>query len=180
MLVRCPSTEIKLTWVGGAQELAQYSPVPVCNALSSLWHPTQVLADLLTLHEHAHLFEPGSAPKTSTAMVSTDNSTLIHYAKKPEALPALRPLTVTYIGDSANVLHDMLVAFPRMGHQLRVASPEDAKYRAPKAVWDRVVELGCDKNIWWGSDPKEAVRGADLVVTDTWCVTPSIHVRTHG
>ena len=36
--------------------MAQYSPVPVLNALSSLWHPTQILADLLTLHEHAEAF----------------------------------------------------------------------------------------------------------------------------
>ncbi|KAJ3536160.1 hypothetical protein NMY22_g6158 [Coprinellus aureogranulatus] len=41
------------------EELARYSPVPVLNALSSYWHPTQVLADLLTLHEHAYLFEEG-------------------------------------------------------------------------------------------------------------------------
>ena len=64
----------------------------------------------------------------------------------------------------------MLVTYPRLGHKLRIASPEDEKYRAPKAVWDRVVQLECDKNIWWGKDPKEAVQGADLVVTDTWSV----------
>lgn len=86
------------------------------------------------------------------------------------ALPPLRPLTIAYVGDSANVLHDMLVTYPRMGHKLRIASPEDEKYRAPKAVWDRVVELECDKDIWWGKDPKEAVQGADVVVTDTWQV----------
>ncbi|TFY50115.1 hypothetical protein EVJ58_g11179 [Rhodofomes roseus] len=62
----------------------------------------------------------------------------------------------------------MLVSYPRLGHQLRVASPEDARYRAPKAVWDRVVALGCDKNIFWTKDPREAVHGADVVVTDTW------------
>ena len=83
-------------------------------------------------------------------------------------LQPLRPLTIAYVGDSANVLHDMLVSYPRLGHKLRIASPEDAKYRAPKPVWDRVVQLGCDKGIWWGKDPKEAVQGADLVVTDTW------------
>ena len=29
--------------------------------LSNLWHPTQILADLLTLHEQAHFLDP-SAP----------------------------------------------------------------------------------------------------------------------
>ena len=118
------------------------------NALSSLWHPTQILADLLTLHEHADRF--GAGPQ--------DNSR--------KALPKLPLLTIAYVGDSANVLHDMLVTYPRLGHQLRVASPK--QYRAPPQVWDRVVELGCDKNIWWGEDPKEAVRDADVVITDTW------------
>ncbi|KAF7426412.1 ornithine carbamoyltransferase [Pleurotus ostreatus] len=139
------------------EELAKYSPVPVLNALSSLWHPTQILADLLTLHEHAHLFSPNNV----TEYKSIDD-------KRWTALPELRPLTVAYVGDSANVLHDMLVTYPRFGHSLRIASPENERYRAPKAVWDRVVELECDKKIWWGADPKEAVHGADVVVTDTF------------
>lgn len=33
-------------------ELAKYSDVPVINGLSNLLHPTQVLADLLTIQEH--------------------------------------------------------------------------------------------------------------------------------
>ncbi|KAI8977860.1 mitochondrial ornithine carbamoyltransferase [Trametes punicea] len=143
------------------EELARYSPVPVLNALSSLWHPTQVLADILTLHENAHLFEPGT--DRAPAPRSSDMGD-----KGRPILPALRPLTVAYVGDSANVLHDMLVTYPRLGHKLRVASPDNEKYRAPKAVWDRVVELGCDKGIHWTTDPREAVHGADLVVTDTW------------
>ena len=142
------------------QELAKHSPVPVLNALSSLWHPTQILADLLTLHEHAHLFEPASAASAA----SPSESEKFHF--KP--LPTLRPLTVAYVGDSANVLHDMLVAYPRLGHSLRVATPPQAMYQCPAPVWDRVKELGCDKKIWWGSDPREAVQGADVVVTDTW------------
>jgi len=130
------------------EELAKHSPVPVLNALSSLWHPTQILADLLTLHEHADRFivDPPENHK--------------------KGLPKLPALTIAYVGDPANVLHDMLVSYPRMGHQLRVASPK--QYRAPPQVWERVVELGCDKNIWWGEDPREAVHGADVVVTDTW------------
>ena len=139
-----------------SQELAEHSPVPVLNALSSLWHPTQILADLLTLREHASLFS------------DLGESTQSHNPKRLPQLPQLRPLTVAYVGDSANVLHDMLVTYPRLGHKLRIASPDDSKYRAPQPVWDRVRELGCDTGIWWGTDPREAVRGADVVVTDTW------------
>lgn len=34
------------------EELAQYSGVPVYNGLTDLWHPTQMLADVLTMIEH--------------------------------------------------------------------------------------------------------------------------------
>ncbi|KAK7054180.1 Ornighine carbamoyltransferase [Favolaschia claudopus] len=145
------------------EEIAKYSPVPVVNALSSLWHPTQVLATLLTLHEHANAFGVNSS-------TSTDASQKRLAYKVP--LPELPSLTIAYVGDSANVFHDMLVTFPRLGHKLRVATPggREGQYGAPTAVWDRVVELECDKNdgIWWGTNPKEAVQGADVVITDTW------------
>ena len=144
------------------QELAEHSPVPVLNALSSLWHPTQILADLLTLHEHASLFS------------DIGENTQKHGPRKNPQLTPLRPLTVAYVGDSANVLHDMLVTYPRLGHKLRIASPDDPKYRAPQPVWDRVLGLGCDTGIWWGTDPREAVRGADVVVTDTWYCDSSL------
>ena len=38
----------------GAEELAQYSGVPVWNGLTNEAHPTQVLADLLTMQEYTH------------------------------------------------------------------------------------------------------------------------------
>ncbi len=36
------------------EELAQYAGVPVWNGLTNEFHPTQILADLLTMREHAH------------------------------------------------------------------------------------------------------------------------------
>lgn len=35
------------------EDLAQYSGVPVYNGLTDIWHPTQMLADVLTMIEHA-------------------------------------------------------------------------------------------------------------------------------
>lgn len=37
-----------------AEELARYAGVPVWNGLTDLAHPTQVLADFLTMQEHTH------------------------------------------------------------------------------------------------------------------------------
>lgn len=36
------------------EELAAYSDVPVFNGLTDEWHPTQMLADFLTMLEHSH------------------------------------------------------------------------------------------------------------------------------
>ena len=116
---------------------------------------------MLTLHEHASLFDSpdASPPPTDTDM----------YSQRYKPLSSVRPITIAYMGDSANVLHGMLVTYPRLGHKMRVACPENDEYwPPPQAVWDRVVELGCDKDIVMTADPREAVHGADLVVTDTW------------
>ncbi|MEZ5117643.1 MAG: ornithine carbamoyltransferase [Candidatus Nanopelagicales bacterium] len=36
------------------ETLAEYSHVPVYNGLTDEWHPTQMLADFLTMNEHSH------------------------------------------------------------------------------------------------------------------------------
>lgn len=36
------------------EELAKYAGVPVWNGLTNEWHPTQMLADVLTMIEHSH------------------------------------------------------------------------------------------------------------------------------
>ena len=83
--------------------------------------------------------------------------------------PVIREMR-SWSGMTSSTTEPLLVTYPRLGHKLRIASPADKKYRPPKEVWDRVQQLGCDKGIWWGEDPKQAVQGADLVVTDTWSV----------
>jgi ornithine carbamoyltransferase len=37
-----------------AEELAQWAGVPIYNGLTDEWHPTQMLADFLTMREHLH------------------------------------------------------------------------------------------------------------------------------
>ncbi|MEV6315625.1 ornithine carbamoyltransferase [Streptomyces sp. NPDC051776] len=44
------------------EELAEYAGVPVLNGLTDTWHPTQMLADVLTMTEH------GEAPLESLAL----------------------------------------------------------------------------------------------------------------
>ena len=35
------------------ETLAEFSGVPVWNGLTDQWHPTQMLADMLTMRDHA-------------------------------------------------------------------------------------------------------------------------------
>jgi ornithine carbamoyltransferase len=60
------------------EDLAQYSGVPVWNGLTDQWHPTQMLADMLTMRDHA----AGSLPEVSycylgDARNNTANSLLV-------------------------------------------------------------------------------------------------------
>ena len=40
------------------EDLARYSSIPVINGLTDLFHPCQVLADLMTIYEKEHLGGP--------------------------------------------------------------------------------------------------------------------------
>ena len=59
------------------EQLAEYAGVPVYNGLTDEWHPTQMLADLLTMREHAHKPLPQIAyAYVGDARCNTGNSLL--------------------------------------------------------------------------------------------------------
>lgn len=110
------------------EELARYSRVPVINGLSDLFHPCQLLADLLTFMERR-----GS----------------------------IAGATVAWVGDGNNMCNSWANASKLLDFRLNIATP--AGYEPDPAI------IGDDHGrIRLGSDPAAAVRGADLVVTDTW------------
>ncbi|MBJ7512629.1 ornithine carbamoyltransferase [Brevundimonas sp.] len=69
--------------------------------------------------------------------------------------------TVAWVGDGNNVCHSFMHAAPKFGFHLNVACP--AEYH-PNL---RDLEKG-GAAVTLTSDPREAVKGADVVVTDTW------------
>ncbi len=58
------------------EELAQYSDVPVFNGLTDTWHPTQMLADFLTMHEYSGTYQPSYA-YVGDARYNMGNSLLV-------------------------------------------------------------------------------------------------------
>jgi len=76
----------------------------------------------------------------------------------------IRGKTVAWTGDANNVLASWMHAAERLEFQLRVATPPEL---APKK-WLTGWAKSSGAPITIGSDPEEAVKGADCVVTDTW------------
>jgi ornithine carbamoyltransferase len=72
--------------------------------------------------------------------------------------------TVAWSGDANNVLASWMHAAQRFDFRLRVATPPELAPKKWLADW--VKASGADIVI--GTDPDEAVKGADCVVTDTW------------
>ena len=77
---------------------------------------------------------------------------------------AIRGRTVAWTGDANNVLASWMHAAERFEFQLRVATPPELKPK--KWLLDWVKQSGAAIRV--GTDPEDAVKGADCVVTDTW------------
>ena len=76
----------------------------------------------------------------------------------------IRGKTVAWTGDGNNVLASWMHAAERFEFQLRVATPAELAPKKPLLDWVKLSGAA----IRIGSDPEEAVRDADCVVTDTW------------
>lgn len=107
---------------------AAHSRVPVINALTDMFHPCQLLADMQTFQEHRG---------------------------------DIRGRTVAWIGDGNNMCHSYINAARQFDFQLRIACP--AGYEP-----DKSIVAAATGHVMLMSDPLEAARGADLVVTDVW------------
>lgn len=75
---------------------------------------------------------------------------------------------LAYVGDGNNVLHSLMLAAPVAGLDLSIATPAD--YRPEPGVVDQSTWLASEHGteVTIQSDPHAAVRGVDIVYTDTW------------
>ena len=131
-------------------DLAKHSTVPVINALSDAFHPLQTLADFLTVHEtfapnrtHQRSFTPGLG---------------------------LEGLKIAWVGDANNVLYDLAIGAAKLGVNIAVATPKG--YEIPSNMREIISQAGADAmtvgKLTESNAPEEAVRDADVIVTDTW------------
>ena len=117
------------------EELAEYADVPVINGLTDDYHPTQVIADLITIQEHKGKLEG---------------------------------IKFAYVGDGNNMTHSLMIGCAKVGMDVTVACP-DGYMPNPEIValaQGYAAESGGSVTVM--HDPKEAVKGVDVVYTDTW------------
>jgi ornithine carbamoyltransferase len=81
-----------------------------------------------------------------------------------ESRGPIRGRTVAWTGDATNVLTSWMHAAQRFDFHLRVATPAELAPKKPLLDWIKTSGVA----ITLGTDPEEAVKGADCVVTDTW------------
>lgn len=131
-------------------DLAKSSSVPIINALSDDYHPLQTIADFLTI------FEALESSRTKQRSVTPGLG--------------LEGLKLAWIGDANNVLYDLAIGAGKLGVDLAVATPKD--YEIPKHMREIIHSSGADAKIQGklieSNVPVDAVRDADILVTDTW------------
>jgi len=89
---------------------------------------------------------------------------LADYLTMRESKGELQGLRVAYVGDGNNVVHSLAHGAALAGAHLLVATPPGYEPSAEVVTWAR--EHGAA--ITQTADPREAVRHADVVYTDTW------------
>lgn len=120
------------------ETLAEHAGVPVWNGLTTDFHPTQLLADLLTMQEHL----PG---KTLSQM------TLVYVGDARN-----------------NMGNTMLEAAALVGLDLRLVAPQSCWPEAQLVEQCRDVAQQTGGKITLTDNIADGVKGADFIYTDVW------------
>ena len=90
-----------------------------------------------------------------------DYMTMIEYGLAENAV-------VAYVGDGNNMTHSWLMLASKLGFELRIATPKG--YEVDSKVLEDAYAFAKESGakIYVSNDPKEAIRGANVVTTDTW------------
>ena len=128
-------------------DLAKHSSVPVMNGLSNDYHPLQTIADYLTLFEafHTKTHAPSASPASGLG---------------------LNALKIAWVGDANNVLFDLATAAMKLGVDITIATPKG--FEIPGRMKDVILASRTDSRFEETNVPEEAVKNADVIVTDTW------------
>ena len=80
----------------------------------------------------------------------------------------LRGLKMAYVGDGNNMANSYCLGAAKVGIHLTVATPNNYKPNQKVFEFAREDSIATGGSVIWTEDPIEAVKDADVVVTDTW------------
>jgi ornithine carbamoyltransferase len=80
----------------------------------------------------------------------------------------LKGLKLAYLGDGNNVANSLLIGCSKVGMNISVATPKGYECDPDSVGKALSAALQTGASVILTSDPYEAVRGADVVYTDTW------------
>ena len=134
-------------------ELARYSDVPVWNGLTNEFHPTQILADFLTIREHFGSLKGRKLVYMGDARYNMGNSLMVGCAKMGMHFVACAP--AKYFPDPALVAQCQAVAAETGAMLEFISDPAQAVPGADVIYTDIWVSMGEPVEVW-------AERIADL------------------
>ncbi len=120
------------------EELAAFAGVPVWNGLTDEFHPTQILADLMTMLEHS----PGKALHQ------------IAFAYLGDA--------------RNNMGNSLMVGAAKMGMDIRLVAPKSFWPEEELVAYCRELATESGARIVLTEDVEEGVEGVDFLYTDVW------------
>ena len=128
------------------EELARFSPVPVWNGLTNEFHPTQILADFLTLQEHFGRLEGLHLVYMGDARYNMGNSLMVGCAKMGLHFTACAPKE--YFPDAALVAECEKLAKASGGSLTFESDPAKAVASADAIYTDVWVSMGEPVEVW--------------------------------
>ena len=127
------------------QELAKYADVPVWNGLTNEFHPTQILADFLTLREQFGTLKGLKFVYMGDARYNMGNSLMIGCAKMGLDFVACAPKA--YWPDKALVAQCLALA-AQSGGSVTLSENTDAVSGADVVYTDVWVSMGEPEEVW--------------------------------
>jgi ornithine carbamoyltransferase len=129
------------------EELAANAGVPVYNGLTDEWHPTQMLADFLTMHESSHRpYDAITYTYMGDARSNVGRSLLVMGAIMGAAVRICGPRELWPPSDVQALAHERA---ERSGARVMLTDDRDEALSGADFVYTDVwVSLGEPKNVW--------------------------------
>jgi ornithine carbamoyltransferase len=129
------------------EELAARSGVPVWNGLTDEWHPTQMLADQLTMREHGggKALDRLKLAYVGDARSNVGNSVLVSSALMGVDVAMVSPAPLANAPDVVDIARGLA---ERSGAELVLSDDLDAVAGADFVYTDIWVSMGEDKSLW--------------------------------